>query len=934
MLKRSILLTFVVLAVALAVPKCVSAATVDIRITNGADDVEERIGPNNGAMDVTSTDLEFPYEDPGQVDPQIVGMRFVSIPLIQGAVITNAYVEFEVDETKSGTLPVNVLINGQLSPNAEAFKSTAGNITARSSWTTAVVPWSVENWTAVNAKSQTPNLAAVIQEIVNQPDWAYGNALVLVVADDPCNPSTGVRCAESVEGEATAAPLLHIEAVMKGAFGPTPANGAVEVDTAMLEWLGEGDQVTYKVYLGTDPNLGDADLVGETPLTLQVVNLTPGTTYYWRVDQVEVGGAVNTGKVWSFTTLALEAHFPTPADGATGAAVDAKLGWVPGKGAILNDVYFGTDQAAVAASDPSTFKGKLMVPSFDPGILNSFTTYYWKVDEFAGPVTNPGLVWSFTTVDYYVLVNDQMTLSYNNAAEPFYSELVVDTPSDLTYDGVANLILTFQGAATNSVEPLYVVLEDSAGASAVVTHPDAAATQIGQSWKWKIPLSVFADAGVNLTAASKLHIGVGNRVSPAAGASGTILIDKVVVVKPVVIQEPADVTAPGDNVKGVPNDGLNTGGSAAGWPAKELPSFVIDNNVNTKFLHFKGEKEPTGIQVTPTAGASIVTGLTFTTANDSPDRDPVAYELYGSNVSIDGPYELIASGQIDDFNQPVEWPRFTKNAAPITFANSTEYEHYQVMFPRVRAPATANSMQIAEVELIGTVGAIAKPKVIWVSDNKTPSADTGTPADQGWIDLLTAQGYDVDLSFRNKEARTLDDAKIATLNGADLIIISRDTNSGDYDDGDEPTQWNSVATPILMQVVQIAGNNRWLWLNSKTSASAQPVLQAVATSHPVFAGVTLDANNQVEVLTANSSFMSATDAGNGTLIATRADNGQVWIAEWQPGQPFYVDSTQSPAGHRMLLCSGGTSGVSDGTYNLTVEGEKIFLNAVGYMMQK
>jgi len=470
-----------------------------------------------------------------------------------------------------------------------------------------------------------------------------------------------------------------------------------------------------------------------------------------------------------------------------------------------------------------------------------------------------------------------------------------------------------------------VALEDSAGVSAVVTSADAAATRINQWWKWRIPLSAFSSAGVNLTSAAKLHIGVGDRLNPIAGGSGVVKIDDILVVKPVVITEPADVTLPGDNVKGVPNDG--------DWPAAETPSLAIDNKTSTKYLHFKGETQATGFQVTPSAIQSVVTGLTFTSANDAPERDPVAFELYGSNVGIDGPYELIAAGQIVDFNQPADWLRFTKTTTPITFNNAVAYDHYQVLFPKVRNAATANSMQIAEVELIGTnVAPAPKAKVIWVSDNKTPTAD-GVPADQAWVDLLVAQGYDVDLSFRNKEGRTLDDAKIAALNAADLIIISRDTDSGSYDDGQEPTQWNSITTPIIMQVAHIARNNRWLWLNSATTNDAQPAaLKAVALSHPVFSGVTLDANNQVNVLTTKSSFVSTADAGNGTVIATRADNDQLWIVEWQAGQVFYAGSTQTAAGHRMLLCSGGTVlPVTDGTYNLTPDGEKMFLNAVEYM---
>nr|MBC8468673.1 LamG domain-containing protein [Planctomycetota bacterium] len=159
----------------------------------------------------------------------------------------------------------------------------------------------------------------------------------------------------------------------------------------------------------------------------------------------------------------------------------------------------------------------------------------------------------------------------------------------------------------------------------------------------------------------------------------------------------ADVTAAGDVVKGVPDEPRD--GSVAGWPDGEYPGLAVDDDVSTKFLHFKGEVEPTGFVVEPASGASIVTGLTFTTANDATERDPVSFELSGSNDSIDGPYELIASGDIVDFAQDEAWPRFTMNVTPITFDNNVAYKYYQVMFPTVRDPGSANSMQIAEVEL-------------------------------------------------------------------------------------------------------------------------------------------------------------------------------------------------------------------------------------------
>ena len=163
---------------------------------------------------------------------------------------------------------------------------------------------------------------------------------------------------------------------------------------------------------------------------------------------------------------------------------------------------------------------------------------------------------------------------------------------------------------------------------------------------------------------------------------------------------PSDVTAPGDIVQGVPNDGLMDGDDF-GWPGAETPDLAIDDDTGTKFLHFKGDIEPTGIQVKPASGLSIVTALSLTTANDSPARDPATFELSGSNDSIDGPYELIASGDVVDFTQEAEWPRFTMNATPIEFDNDVAYQYYQLMFPTVRDAAGDNSMQIAEVELLG-----------------------------------------------------------------------------------------------------------------------------------------------------------------------------------------------------------------------------------------
>jgi len=244
--------------------------------------------------------------------------------------------------------------------------------------------------------------------------------------------------------------------------------------------------------------------------------------------------------------------------------------------------------------------------------------------------------------------------------------------------------------AGNGIVPLYVAVEDASGGVAVVTHPDEMIVARSGWSEWAIPYSDLT--GVDMSRVQTMYIGLGDRNAPSAGGSGLIYVDDIGYGKPFPGTEGTDITTTDDVVQGVPDDG--------DWPAAETPNLAIDNDPATKFLHFKGVTEPTGIRVTPSVGATVVTGLTLTTANDAPERDPVAFELYGSNDGIDGPYTLIATGDVPDFAAASAWPRFTRNATPIEFDNDVAYEHYQLLFTAVRDPGSANSMQIAEIELL------------------------------------------------------------------------------------------------------------------------------------------------------------------------------------------------------------------------------------------
>jgi hypothetical protein len=130
--------------------------------------------------------------------------------------------------------------------------------------------------------------------------------------------------------------------------------------------------------------------------------------------------------------------------------------------------------------------------------------------------------------------------------------------------------------------------------------------------------------------------------------------------------------------------------SSANSPSTEQASNVLDQNSATKYLNF--DKVNTGFTVTPKMGPTMVTGITLTSANDSPERDPSSYLIEGSNNGRT--FDTIAKGTVPKFKD-----RFTRQT--FSFVNATPYTIYKVTFPTVFDASTANSMQIADVALLG-----------------------------------------------------------------------------------------------------------------------------------------------------------------------------------------------------------------------------------------
>jgi len=369
----------------------------------------------------------------------------------------------------------------------------------------------------------------------------------------------------------------------KTAYNPDPADGAEFVDlAAQLSWTAGYGAKLHTVYFGDNYD-EVANATGGLPGGLTVYNpgpLEPEKVYYWRVDEFDIV-ETHKGDVWTFTTPGAVGN-PQPAYNAVDVGMNAVLSWTPSDSAASHQLYFGSDKAAVRSAGAGSAENNgsiaLGAESYDLGLLEANTAYYWRVDEVdAQGNTVIGPVWIFTTGSF-LLVDDfegytdddtageaiwqtwidgfgvadngaqvgylvppyaeqtlvhggaqSMPLLYVNEAGVTNSEAAMTLGSlrDWTQAGVTELGIWFVGSASNAADPMYVAIANSSGAPAVVAQDDPGAALVNGWTQWIIPLQAFADQGINLSNVDKLMIGLGSKGGAVTGGSGTMYIDDI-----------------------------------------------------------------------------------------------------------------------------------------------------------------------------------------------------------------------------------------------------------------------------------------------------------------------------------------------------------------------------------------------------------------------
>ena len=369
-----------------------------------------------------------------------------------------------------------------------------------------------------------------------------------------------------------------------------------------------GDEINYRIDYNypAGPNLPDTNIIDYLPNGVGYCSSDPCGTYdsnshtvTWHIGTLEPGesgfvtlkvkvsaepcrtitnnceirsGGETLNNAYEYTPVCWSSN-PKPTNCATDVDRNSVLIWRPGPKADKHDVYLGTDFDDVNDANRSNPLGVLVSENqepnyYKPGILESYTTYYWRIDEVNYPNVWKGAVWRFKTANWLTVEDfdsyadtaamldvvwfaktgttgislettkvrsgKSMKFYYENDINPYRSEADVNTlllPSgigrDWTLGGSKALTLYFYGSLSNDAnEHMYVKLTD-ADSSATVTYDGDASDVRELYWhEWNIRLADFA--GITMSNVRKMTIGFGDGVqSPDYVEPGTVYFDDI-----------------------------------------------------------------------------------------------------------------------------------------------------------------------------------------------------------------------------------------------------------------------------------------------------------------------------------------------------------------------------------------------------------------------
>jgi hypothetical protein len=271
------------------------------------------------------------------------------------------------------------------------------------------------------------------------------------------------------------------------ATSPSPTdNSLVNSTTVSLQWQPGECAAKHDVYLGTNFADDVSNATTSTPAIYKgrqdsnnynAAGLIPKTTYYWRIDEVNVNDPnIWIGRVWSFRVELLTAYNPDPANEDSNVDHNANLTWSPGFKAKFHDVYLGTSQTAVTNATTSSLEFKGNYPKttliYEPGTLKFDTPYYWRIDEVNGVEFWKGDVWSFKTSGPRCI-----------ATNPSPAHLATNVPPDVVLGWTSGVYADKHDVYLGTDETTMTPVRENQNAN---TYDPCGLLELGRTYYWRI----------------------------------------------------------------------------------------------------------------------------------------------------------------------------------------------------------------------------------------------------------------------------------------------------------------------------------------------------------------------------------------------------------------------------------------------------------------
>jgi hypothetical protein len=230
-----------------------------------------------------------------------------------------------------------------------------------------------------------------------------------------------------------------------------------------------------------------------------------------------------------------------------------------------------------------------------------------------------------------------------------------------------------------------------------------------------------------------------------------------------------------------------------------------------------------------------VQSLQFTAGNDAPARDPITFQLFGTNnavttvnngTGLEDTWTIISAGLTGFTTSDLDATVRNSTAAPVNVANGTAYSSYKIVFPALRlgntapnTPSNPNGLQLSEVRMFnaangGGTNVAALPAAVVAIDQ----SDSGSPpaeSPRNAIDNNPATKY---LNFgREGTGLIITPAAGATTVGGLQLTTANDAP------GRDPASYELYGTngPII-SLANSAGNSEVSWSLISAGALALP----------------------------------------------------------------------------------------------------------------